>query len=66
MPAVGHPTDTATCLSPCLQTQEFYAERLEQMKKEKPGLRLMQYKSKIFDEWARSPLNPRNQAPSPS
>eukprot|EP00887_Chlorella_sp_A99_P005818 scaffold1.g5818.t1 len=79
----------------------YYARRLEEMKADKPGLRLMQYKSKvgaegdgrgglvcargwgwpssdssasslpppiflfpkIFDEWQRSPLNPRNQAP---
>ena len=29
----------------------------------KPGLRLMQYKSLIFEKWSKSPLNPRNQKP---
>lgn len=28
---------------------------------EKPGLRLMQYKSMIFERWQRDPRNPRNQ-----
>ena len=28
---------------------------------EKPGLRLMQYKSMIFDRWQKDPRNPRNQ-----
>lgn len=29
---------------------------------EKPGLRLMQYKSMIFERWQRDPRNPRNLA----
>jgi len=33
---------------------------LPEMKEEKPGLKLMAYKSKIFDEWQKSPENPRN------
>lgn len=28
---------------------------------DKPGLRLMQYKSLIFEKWAKDPRNPRNQ-----
>lgn len=30
---------------------------------EKPGLRLMQYKSMIFERWQKDPRNPRNQRP---
>lgn len=32
---------------------------------EKPGLRLMQYKSMIFERWQRDPRNPRNQKVDP-
>ena len=38
----------------------YFERRLPEMKEEKPGLKLMAYKSKIFDEWQRSPENPRN------
>lgn len=40
----------------------YFERRLPEMKEEKPGLKLMAYKSKIFDEWQRSPENPRNTA----
>jgi hypothetical protein len=39
----------------------YYEEMLPVMKEEKPGLRLMQYKSMIFDKWQKDPRNPRNQ-----
>lgn len=43
--------------------ETFYAEQLPIMKAEKPGLKQMQYKNRIFEQWMRSPLNPRNQQP---
>lgn len=43
--------------------EEYYAAQLEELKQEKPGLRLMQYKNMIFETWQSSPLNPRNQVP---
>lgn len=43
--------------------EAYYAEQLEVMKAQKPGLRLMQYKSMIFEKWQRDPRNPRNQKP---
>lgn len=39
----------------------FFEARLPEMKEEKPGLKLQQYKARIFDEWQRSKENPRNQ-----
>lgn len=42
----------------------YYEEMLPVMKQEKPGLRLMQYKSMIFDKWQKDPRNPRNQIPT--
>ena len=42
----------------------YFERRLPEMKEEKPGLKLMAYKSKIFDEWQKSPENPRNWRPS--
>ncbi|PRW61227.1 coiled-coil domain-containing 124 [Chlorella sorokiniana] len=41
--------------------EAYYEEQLAQLKEEKPGLRLMQYKSQIFERWQRDPRNPRNQ-----
>ena len=41
--------------------EDYYARMLPKMKEEKPGLKLMQYKSRIFEMWQRSPENPRNQ-----
>lgn len=41
--------------------KEYYERELARMKEEKPGLKLMQYKSRIFENWQRSPENPRNQ-----
>lgn len=43
--------------------EEYMEEKLPELKEEKPGLRLMQYKSMIFDMWQRDPKNPRNQTP---
>jgi hypothetical protein len=56
LPADMHPEKRAKAM-----WEAYYAEQLPILKEEKPGLRLMQYKSMIFDRWARSPLNPRNQ-----
>lgn len=41
---------------------QYFERRLPEMKEEKPGLKLMQYKARIFDEWQKHPDNPRNQA----
>lgn len=40
---------------------QYFERRLPEMKEEKPGLKLMQYKARIFDEWQKHPDNPRNQ-----
>ena len=42
---------------------EFEARMLPQMKEEYPGLRLSQYKEKIFQLWKKSPENPANMQP---
>ncbi|PSC73388.1 putative tRNA N6-adenosine threonylcarbamoyltransferase isoform A [Micractinium conductrix] len=55
-PADRHPEKRAKAA-----WEAYYAEQLEVMKQEKPGLRLMQYKSMIFDRWQKDPRNPRNQ-----
>lgn len=46
--------------------ESYFETELVRMKEDKPGLRLMQYKSMIFETWQKSPLNPRNQAPPPA
>ena len=39
-----------------------YEERMmSQMKEDFPGLKLSQYKDKIFQKWKKSPENPANQ-----
>jgi hypothetical protein len=38
----------------------YFERRLPEMKEEMPGLKLMQYKSRAFDEFQRHPDNPRN------
>jgi hypothetical protein len=38
----------------------YFERRLPELKEEKPGLKLMAYKARCFDEWQRSPENPRN------
>jgi Coiled-coil domain-containing protein 124 /Oxs1 len=45
---------------------EFEARMLPQMKEEYPGLRLSQYKDKIFQMWKKSPENPANMIQVPS
>ncbi|KAI3432305.1 hypothetical protein D9Q98_003865 [Chlorella vulgaris] len=40
--------------------QAYLDEQLPLLREEKPGLRLMQYKSMIFERWQKSPNNPRN------
>jgi chemotaxis protein histidine kinase CheA len=39
----------------------FYDATLPRLKEELPGLKLSQYKERIFDMWKTSPENPRNQ-----
>jgi hypothetical protein len=39
----------------------YFERELPIMKEKKPGLKLQQYKSRIFEQWQRSPENPRNQ-----
>jgi hypothetical protein len=41
----------------------YFDALLPQMKEEFPGLRLQQYKEKIFDMWQSSPENPMNGQP---
>jgi len=36
------------------------------LKEELPGLKLSQYKERIFDLWKTAPENPRNQVGKPS
>lgn len=60
-----HKTCSLVCDRRAKAAWEAYFEtELARMKEEKPGLRLMQYKSMIFENWQRSPLNPRNQLPN--
>ena len=44
--------------------KEFEERMLPEMKEEYPGLRLSQYKEKIFQLWKKSPDNPVNQQPT--
>lgn len=44
--------------------EEYFAEQLPLMKESKPGLKQMQYKNRIFENWQKDPRNPRN-APRP-
>lgn len=42
---------------------EFEDTQLPIMREEMPGLKLAQYKDKIFKLWQKSPQNPANKAP---
>lgn len=42
----------------------YYEAELPRMKEEHPGLKLSQYKERIFDNWKSAPENPRNQPKS--
>lgn len=44
----------------------YYEAMLPSMKTDLPGLKLSQYKERIFDLWARAPENPKNQVGKPS
>lgn len=39
----------------------YYEEQLPLVKQEMPGLKLNQYKDKIWKTWQKSPQNPMNQ-----
>ena len=41
--------------------EAFYSKTLPVLKQESPGLKLSQYKDRIFDMWQSSAENPRNQ-----
>jgi hypothetical protein len=41
--------------------QAFEERMLPEVKADYPGLKLSQYKEKIFDIWKKSPENPLNQ-----
>ena len=43
--------------------QAFEERELPQMRQDYPGLKLSQYKEKIFEMWKKSPENPANQVP---
>lgn len=40
----------------------YYERELVAMKEDLPGLKLSQYKDRIFENWKKSPENPANQA----
>jgi hypothetical protein len=40
----------------------YYERQLPIMKEDLPGLKLSQYKDRIFEAWKKSPENPANQA----
>lgn len=40
--------------------EEFSNKRLPEIKLELPGLKLSQYKERIFEEWSKCPENPKN------
>lgn len=44
-----------------LCVQAFEERMLPEVKADYPGLKLSQYKEKIFDIWKKSPENPLNQ-----
>lgn len=46
------------------QYAAYYEQQLPIMKEDYPGLKLSQYKDRIFDNWKRSPENPDNQKKS--
>lgn len=39
----------------------YYESALIMMREDHPGLKLSQYKERIFDDWKTSPENPKNQ-----
>jgi hypothetical protein len=39
----------------------YFENMLPRMKEDFPGLKLSQYKERIFDMWQKAPENPRNQ-----
>ena len=39
----------------------YYERELVTMKEDLPGLKLSQYKDRIFENWKKSPENPANQ-----
>ena len=41
----------------------YYESALVLMREDHPGLKLSQYKERIFDAWKTSPDNPKNQMP---
>ena len=41
--------------------EAYYAEQLPSMKEQLPGLKLSQYKERIFESWKTAPENPMNQ-----
>lgn len=43
------------------QFKSFAESRLPSLKEEFPGLKLSQYNERLFEEWSKSPENPRNQ-----
>ncbi len=40
----------------------YYERELVTMKEDLPGLKLSQYKDRIFENWKKSPENPANQS----
>lgn len=40
--------------------KKFYERELGELKEDKPGLKLSQYKDIIFKRWLKSPENPMN------
>jgi hypothetical protein len=43
--------------------QAYYDRMLPQLKAEEPGLKLSQYKERIFNMWDKAPENPKNSVP---
>ena len=48
-------------LPPCITYKEFYDREIENVKAEKPGLKLPQYRDLVFKMWERSPENRNSQ-----
>ena len=42
--------------------EEFYARELPLLKEEKPGLKMMQYKNRIFEMWQRQQAKEKREA----
>jgi membrane protein involved in colicin uptake len=63
--ALDHLNIQTTSASTKVTYHDFEVRMLPIVKSENPGLRLSQYKEKVYNLWKKSPENPANQIPIP-